>query len=92
MKQLFNLSRISKSQVIKFQTVVDLRKFVAGERHLPVPTGSENSPVLLALRWSFKMQIRQYLISRDYYTRCHMTLLAKKPKKMLEVYQTLLPP
>ena len=36
-------------------------------------------------------KIIQYLISRDKYTRCHMTILAKKPKKMLEVYQTLLP-
>ena len=56
MKRLFN-SRISKSQVIKFQTVVDLREFVAGETHSPVPTGSENSAVLLALslRWSFKV-------------------------------------
>ena len=52
MKQLFNSSRISKSQVIKFQTVVDLRKFIVGETHLPVPTGSENSTVLLAFRWS----------------------------------------
>ena len=56
-----------------------------------VLTGSENSAVLLALRWYMVFQIIQYLISRDNYTRCHMTLLAKKPKKMLEVYQTLLP-
>ena len=56
-----------------------------------VLTSSENSAVLLALRWSIVFQIIQYLISRDIYTRCHMTLLAKKPKKMLEVYQTLLP-
>ena len=58
-----------------------------------VLTGSENSAVLLALRWFGYMvfQIIQYLISRDNYTRCHMTLLTKKPKKMLEVYQTLLP-
>ena len=55
MKQLFNSSRISKSQVIKFQTVVDLREFVVGETHSPVPTGSENSAVLLALHWSFKL-------------------------------------
>ena len=55
MKQLFNASRISKSQVVKFQTVVDLREFVAGETHSPVPTGSKNSAVLLALRWSFKL-------------------------------------
>ena len=55
MKQLFNSSRISKSQVIKFQTVVDIREFVAGETHSPVPTGSENSAVLLAFRWSFKL-------------------------------------
>ena len=54
-------------------------------------TGSENSHVLLALRWYMVFQIIQYLISRDNYTRCHMTLLAKKTKKMLEVYQTLLP-
>ena len=56
-----------------------------------VLTGSENSAVLLALRWYMVFQIIQYLISRDNYTRCHMTLLAKKPKKMLEVYHTLLP-
>ena len=56
-----------------------------------VLSGSENSAVLLALRWYMVFQIIQYLISRDNYTRCHMTLLAKKPKKMLEVYQTLLP-
>ena len=54
-------------------------------------SGSENSAVLLALRWYMVFQIIQYLISRDNYTICHMTLLAKKPKKMLEVYQTLLP-
>ena len=47
MKQLFNSSRISKSQVINFQTVVDLREFVAGETHSPMPTDSENSAVLL---------------------------------------------
>ena len=56
-----------------------------------VLTGSENSAVLLALRWYMVFQIIHYLISRDNYTRCHMTLLAKKPKKMLEVNQTLLP-
>ena len=56
-----------------------------------VLNGSENSAVLLALRWYMIFQIIRYLISRDNYTRCHMTLLAKKPKKMLEVYQTLLP-
>ena len=39
----------------KFQTDVDLREFVAGETHSPVPTGSENSALLLALRWSFKL-------------------------------------
>ena len=55
MKQLFTSSRISKSQVIKFQTVVNLHEFVAGMTHSPVPTGSENSAVLLALRWSFKL-------------------------------------
>ena len=55
MKQLFNSSRILKSQVIKFQTVVDLREFVAGETHSSVLTGIENSAVLLALRWSFKL-------------------------------------
>ena len=55
MKQLFNSSRISKRQVIKFQTVVHLREFVAGETHSPVPTGGENSAVLLTLRWSFKL-------------------------------------
>ena len=55
MKQLFNSSRISKSQVIKFQTLVDLREFVAGETHSPVPTSSVNLAVLLVLRWSFKL-------------------------------------
>ena len=54
-------------------------------------TGSENSAVLLALHWYMVFQIIQYLISCDNYIRCHMTLLAKKPKKMLKVYQTLLP-
>ena len=89
MKQLFNSSRISKSQVIKFQ---DLREFVVGDTFAcTVLTGSENSAVLLALRWYMIFQIIQYLISRDNYTRCHMTLLAKMPKKMLKVYQTLLP-
>ena len=55
MKQLFNASRILKGQVIKFQTVVDPCEFVAGETHSPVPTSSGNLAVLLALRWSFKL-------------------------------------
>ena len=36
-----------------------------------VLTGSENSAVLLALRWFMVFQIIHYLISRDNYTRCH---------------------
>ena len=51
-----------------------------------VLTGSENSDILFALRWYMVFQILQYLISRDNYTRCHVTLLAKQPKKFRDRY------
>ena len=59
MKQLFNELRILKNQNIKFQseTDTDLLELTVGETHSPVQTGSENSAVSLALRWSFKLDL-----------------------------------
>ena len=60
MKNVLNASRSSKSQIIKFQTDVDLREFIAADTHSPVPTDSENVAVLLALCWSFKLDSECY--------------------------------